>query len=216
MFKQYVELSDHQDFPQSSRNHDRKNGLRRTKNTPQVQNFKEKGSANFPMVPRTLKTDFGSSVKYACENRQKIRKKAPKIWRVFLPDNRLRKQSLPDSQRVDLRARVRWKDDDSSYDVQFSVSRWFLPFGRNLAGKARKNSSGTPTSGSHNSPIRTLICANFITLESRRRKLSGDILHDPFWATEGLKNWKVPPKIGSEKGTRTKTEEDSVEGSCGR
>jgi hypothetical protein len=72
-----VELSDRQDFPRSSRNLDRKNVLQRTKNTlvapvrgtisrepklgfPQVQNFKGKGSASFPTVPRTSKTDFGS------------------------------------------------------------------------------------------------------------------------------------------------------------
>ena len=72
-----VELLDRQDFPRSSRNLDRKNVLQRTKNTPaapvrktishepelgflQVQNFKGKGSASFPMVPRTSKTDLGS------------------------------------------------------------------------------------------------------------------------------------------------------------
>ena len=77
MFMNGVELSDRQDFPRSSRNLDRKNVLQRTKNTPaalvhgtisrepklsflQVQNFKEKGSASFPTVPRMLKTNFGS------------------------------------------------------------------------------------------------------------------------------------------------------------
>ena len=72
-----VELSDRQDFPRFSQNLDRENVLQRTKNTPaapvrgtiscepklgfpQVQNFKGKGSASFPTVPRTLKTDFGS------------------------------------------------------------------------------------------------------------------------------------------------------------
>ena len=72
-----VELSDRQDFPRFSQNLDRKNVLQRTKNTlavpvretisrepklgfPQVQNFKGKGSASFPTVPRTSKTDFGS------------------------------------------------------------------------------------------------------------------------------------------------------------
>jgi hypothetical protein len=72
-----VELSDCQDFPQSSRNLNRKNVLQRTKNTlvapvrgtisrepklgfPQVHNFKGEGNASFPTVPRTSKTDFGS------------------------------------------------------------------------------------------------------------------------------------------------------------
>ena len=72
-----VELSDRQEFPQSSWNLDWKNVLQRTKNAsaapvrgtisrgpklgfPQVQNFKGEGSASFPTVPRTSKTDFGS------------------------------------------------------------------------------------------------------------------------------------------------------------
>uniref|UniRef100_A0A2N9HU35 Uncharacterized protein n=1 Tax=Fagus sylvatica TaxID=28930 RepID=A0A2N9HU35_FAGSY len=49
-----------------------------------------------------------------------------------------------------------------------------------FAGKTHKNSSGTPTSGSHNSPVRTPIRANFIPLESRRREISDDMLHDIF------------------------------------
>ena len=47
-------------------------------------------------------------------------------------------------------------------------------------GKVHKNSSDTPTSRSHNSLIRTLIRANFISLESIHLGLSEDILHDPF------------------------------------
>ena len=49
-----------------------------------------------------------------------------------------------------------------------------------FAGKTHKNSSGTPTSGNHNSPVRTLIHVKFILLESRRRELSDDMLHDTF------------------------------------
>ena len=96
MFRHGVELLDRQDFPRSSRNLDRKNVLQWTKNTPaapvrgtisrepklgflQVQNFKGKGSASFPTVPRTLKTDFRSEVKYARKHRQKVRKNEPKI-----------------------------------------------------------------------------------------------------------------------------------------
>ena len=77
MFRNDVQPSDRQDFPQSSRNLDWKNALQRTKNTPvvsvrgtislepelgfsQVQNFKEEGSTSFPMIPRTSKTDVGS------------------------------------------------------------------------------------------------------------------------------------------------------------
>uniref|UniRef100_A0A2N9H5Y0 Uncharacterized protein n=1 Tax=Fagus sylvatica TaxID=28930 RepID=A0A2N9H5Y0_FAGSY len=49
-----------------------------------------------------------------------------------------------------------------------------------FTGKVHENSSDTPTSGSHNSLIRTPIHANFIPLERGRRELSGDMLHDPF------------------------------------
>jgi hypothetical protein len=47
-------------------------------------------------------------------------------------------------------------------------------------GKVHKNSSDTPTSGSHNSLVRAPIHANFIPLERGRRELSDDMLHDPF------------------------------------
>uniref|UniRef100_A0A2N9FK85 Uncharacterized protein n=1 Tax=Fagus sylvatica TaxID=28930 RepID=A0A2N9FK85_FAGSY len=47
-------------------------------------------------------------------------------------------------------------------------------------GKVHKNSSDTPTSGSHNSLVRTPIHANFIPLERGRRELSDDMMHDPF------------------------------------
>uniref|UniRef100_A0A2N9G5Q7 Uncharacterized protein n=1 Tax=Fagus sylvatica TaxID=28930 RepID=A0A2N9G5Q7_FAGSY len=46
--------------------------------------------------------------------------------------------------------------------------------------KMQKNSSGTPTSGSHNVFFQTPIRTKFISLESRRRELSNDMLHDPF------------------------------------
>jgi hypothetical protein len=72
-----VELSDRQDFPRSSRNLDRKNALRRAKNTlmasvhgtipdepklgfPQAQKFKREGSASFPTVPGTSNSDVES------------------------------------------------------------------------------------------------------------------------------------------------------------
>jgi hypothetical protein len=77
MFRHSVELSDRQDFPRSSRNLRRKNALQRTKNTPvasvrgtiflqpklgfpRTQNLEKEGSASFPTVPRTSKSDIGS------------------------------------------------------------------------------------------------------------------------------------------------------------
>ena len=49
-----------------------------------------------------------------------------------------------------------------------------------FVGKTHKNSSGTPTSGSHNSLVQTPIHIKFIPLESRHRELSEDMLNDPF------------------------------------
>ena len=66
-----------------------------------------------------------------------------------------------------------------------------------FAGKTHKNSSGTPTSGSHNSLVRTPIRTNFIPLERRHRELSDDMLNDPFWAPEDLQNF--PKKLGQKR-----------------
>jgi hypothetical protein len=66
-----------------------------------------------------------------------------------------------------------------------------------LAGKTRKNNSGTLTSGSHNSPVRTSICANFVSLERRHRELSVDMLNDPFRAPKDLQN--CPRKLGQKR-----------------
>ena len=97
----------------------------------------------------------------------------------FLPDNRLCARIPSGSLQVDVRARVRWKYGDSSLNVQLSVRRWLPPFGRNLHRKNAKKQLRHPTSGSHNFSVRTPICANFISLESRCRELSDDMLHDP-------------------------------------
>ena len=49
-----------------------------------------------------------------------------------------------------------------------------------FTGKVHENSSDTPTSGRHNSLVRTPIRAQFIPLERGCRELSGDMLHEPF------------------------------------
>uniref|UniRef100_A0A2N9GWX2 Uncharacterized protein n=1 Tax=Fagus sylvatica TaxID=28930 RepID=A0A2N9GWX2_FAGSY len=58
--------------------------------------------------------------------------------------NRLRAQSLSGSQQVDLRARVRWKDNDSSYVVELSVRRKHPPFDRNLHRKSARKQLPIP------------------------------------------------------------------------
>ena len=76
-FMHDVELSDRQDFPESSRSPDRKTVLKRTKNTlvapvrgtvshepklgfPQIRNLEKVGSVSFLTVSRTSKSDIGS------------------------------------------------------------------------------------------------------------------------------------------------------------
>ena len=66
-----------------------------------------------------------------------------------------------------------------------------------FAGKTRKNSSSTPSSGIHNSPVQIPIRTNFISLESRRREISGDMLHDLFWIPKDLQNG--PRKSGQKR-----------------
>ena len=139
-FMHGVQLSDRWDFPRSSRNLDRKIALRQAKNTMvvsvretislepklgflQIQNFKKKDSASFPMTPWTSKTDVGNYVYHARKDRQKIRKTRWKSDAFLLPDNRLRARIPSDSQRFDPRARVCKKDCNSSYETQLSVRR---------------------------------------------------------------------------------------------
>uniref|UniRef100_A0A2N9FY00 Uncharacterized protein n=1 Tax=Fagus sylvatica TaxID=28930 RepID=A0A2N9FY00_FAGSY len=66
------------------------------------------------------------------------KKRAGRKTHFFLPDSRLRAQSLSCSQQVDPRARVRWKDNDSSYVVELSVRRKHPPFDRNLHRKSAR------------------------------------------------------------------------------
>uniref|UniRef100_A0A2N9G5Z5 Uncharacterized protein n=1 Tax=Fagus sylvatica TaxID=28930 RepID=A0A2N9G5Z5_FAGSY len=66
------------------------------------------------------------------------KKRAGSKTHFFLPDSRLRAQSLSCSQQVDPRARVRWKDNDSGYVVELSVRRKHPPFDRNLHRKSAR------------------------------------------------------------------------------
>jgi hypothetical protein len=101
-FMHDMELSDRQEFTGSSRNPDRKNVLQRTKNTavasvrgtishkpklgfPRIPNLAKLGSASFPTVPRTSKSDIGNYVKYARELGQDLRKNALGVKRIFPP-----------------------------------------------------------------------------------------------------------------------------------
>uniref|UniRef100_A0A2N9GYJ7 Uncharacterized protein n=1 Tax=Fagus sylvatica TaxID=28930 RepID=A0A2N9GYJ7_FAGSY len=144
-FMHDVELSDRQDFTGSSRNPDRKTVLKRTKNTPVASVRGTISALTQARIPENLEP---------CKNRQRklsdgtknveirhrelgqicartgtrfkkkraVNKTHFSSWTV-----RLRAQSLSYSLQVDPRARVRWKDNDSSYDVELSVRRIASP-----------------------------------------------------------------------------------------
>uniref|UniRef100_A0A2N9IHV8 Aminotransferase-like plant mobile domain-containing protein n=1 Tax=Fagus sylvatica TaxID=28930 RepID=A0A2N9IHV8_FAGSY len=148
-----VELSDRQDLIGSSRNPDRKTALKRTKNTPVA----------------SVRGNHISQVKYVRELGQDLKKNALGGKRIFSSRTAaFARRVFPARNKLILRARVRWKDNDSSYVVELSVRRKHPPFDRNLHRKgARKQLRHAPTSGSHNSLIRTPIHVNFRTVGKR-------------------------------------------------
>ena len=94
--------------------------------------------SSVPREPRTLKKRVAQAFRRYQERRKPTSgarsntrantdKKQGKMGRrfdaFFLPGSRLCAHSLFDSLQVDKRAQVRWKDDDSGYDVQLSVHR---------------------------------------------------------------------------------------------
>uniref|UniRef100_A0A2N9FM93 Uncharacterized protein n=1 Tax=Fagus sylvatica TaxID=28930 RepID=A0A2N9FM93_FAGSY len=150
-FRHDVQFSDRRVFPRSSRNLNRKTAFRRAKNT----------------LTTSVRGTVSLKPKLNFPQVHNFKKEGIPPWGQIPPS------SLP----VDLQAQNLEKDYNSDYKTQLSVRRKHLPFGRNLR---RKNNSDTSTSRSHDFSIRTLIHANFISLESRLLKLSNDIPHDPF------------------------------------
>uniref|UniRef100_A0A2N9EJQ4 Uncharacterized protein n=1 Tax=Fagus sylvatica TaxID=28930 RepID=A0A2N9EJQ4_FAGSY len=136
------------------------------------------------------------------------KKRAGSKTHFFLPDSRLRAQSLSCSQQVDPRARVRWKDNDSGYVVELSVRRKHPPFDRNLHRKVHENSSDTPTSGSHNSSRPNSDSCKLYTVgkrTSRAFRRYACMTHFEFQKTSKT----APRKSGQKRNTRTRIEEDS-------
>ena len=82
-----------------------------------------------------------------------------------------------------------------------------------FTGKTHENSSGTPTSGSHNSLVRTPIRANFVRWKEDVESFPTICCMTHF---EQQKTSKTALEIGSKKGTRAKIEEDQVGGWRGR
>ena len=174
-----VELSDRQEFTGSSRNPDRKNVLQRTKNTPaasvrgtishkpklgfpRIWNLAKVGSASFPTVPRFKKKRARSKMRFSSRTAAFARRVLPTRYKLI-------------------------REPGCVGKITTLATTWNSRFAESIprlteifAEKTHENSSGTPTSGSHNSLFQTPICVNFIPLERGRQELSGDMLHDPF------------------------------------
>ena len=192
-----VELSDRQDFPRSSQNLDRKNVVQRTKNTLAVL-FAEPYLANPSSVSRKYKTlrervaqDFQRYQEWQkptsgarSNTRANTDKKQGKMSRRF---GAFFSRTTAFARRVFLThcklihgpgCVGKMTTPATTSNSRFAGG--FPCLTGIFAGKIRKNCSGTPTSGSHNSPVRTPIHVKFIALESRHRELSDDMLHDLF------------------------------------
>uniref|UniRef100_A0A2N9I492 Uncharacterized protein n=1 Tax=Fagus sylvatica TaxID=28930 RepID=A0A2N9I492_FAGSY len=165
-----VELSDRQEFIGVSRNPDRKTALKRTKNTPRKLSD---GTKNVKIRHRELgqicaRTGTRFEKKRAGSKTHFFSRTAAFARRVFPARNKLIRE--PGCVGKIMTPATSWNSRFAE-----SIPRLIGIF----AGRVHENSSDTPTSGSHNSLVRTPIRANFISLERGRRELSDDMPHDP-------------------------------------
>uniref|UniRef100_A0A2N9IEI5 Uncharacterized protein n=1 Tax=Fagus sylvatica TaxID=28930 RepID=A0A2N9IEI5_FAGSY len=142
-----VELSDRQDFIGSSRNPDRKTALKRTKNTPVASvrgTISHKSKLGFPQIRNLAKVG-----KRKLSDAAFARRVFPARNKLIYEPGCVGKITTP----------------ATSWNSRFaeSIPRLIGIF----TGKVHENSSDTPTSGSHNSLIRTPIQANFRTVGKR-------------------------------------------------
>uniref|UniRef100_A0A2N9I316 Uncharacterized protein n=1 Tax=Fagus sylvatica TaxID=28930 RepID=A0A2N9I316_FAGSY len=162
-----VELSDRQEFIGVSRNPDRKTALKRTKNTP-VDSARgaisHKSKLGFPRI-RNLAKSRQRKLSDGTKNvKIRHRELAAFARRVFPARNKLIRE--PGCVGKIMTPATSWNSRFAE-----SIPRLIGIF----TGKVHENSSDTPTSGSHNSLVRTPIRANFISLERGRRELSDDM-----------------------------------------
>uniref|UniRef100_A0A2N9FUS5 Uncharacterized protein n=1 Tax=Fagus sylvatica TaxID=28930 RepID=A0A2N9FUS5_FAGSY len=194
-----VELSDRQEFIGASRNPDRKTALKRTKNTP-VDSARgaisHKSKLGFPANPEPCKnrqrklSDGTKNVKIRHRELGQIcartgtrfeKKRAGSKTHFFSRTAAFARRVFPARNKLIREPGCVGKimTPATSWNSRFADKH--PPFDpESSPEEVHKNSSDTPTSGSHNSLVRTPIRANFISLERGRRELSDDMLHDPF------------------------------------
>uniref|UniRef100_A0A2N9EEQ2 Uncharacterized protein n=1 Tax=Fagus sylvatica TaxID=28930 RepID=A0A2N9EEQ2_FAGSY len=153
-----VELSDRQEFIGVSRNPDRKTALKRTKNTPRKLSD---GTKNVKIRHRELgqicaRTGTRFEKKRAGSKTHFFSRTAAFARRVFPARNKLIRE--PGCVGKIMTPATSWNSRFAE-----SIPRLIGIF----AGRVHENSSDTPTSGSHNSLVRTPIRANFISLGKR-------------------------------------------------
>uniref|UniRef100_A0A2N9FXG1 Uncharacterized protein n=1 Tax=Fagus sylvatica TaxID=28930 RepID=A0A2N9FXG1_FAGSY len=193
-----VELSDRQEFIGASRNPDRKTALKRTKNTPvdlcsrgHISQVQARISANpEPCKNRQRKLSDGTkNVKIRHRELGQIcartgtrfeKKRAGSKTHFFSRTAAFARRVFPARNKL-------IREPGCVGKIMTPATTWNSRFADSIPrltgiciGRVHKNSSDTPTSGSHNSLVRTPIRANFISLERGRRELSDDMPHDPF------------------------------------
>uniref|UniRef100_A0A2N9GJ23 Uncharacterized protein n=1 Tax=Fagus sylvatica TaxID=28930 RepID=A0A2N9GJ23_FAGSY len=193
-----VELSDRQEFIGVSRNPDRKTALKRTKNTP-VDSARgaisHEVQARIPANPEPCKnrqrklSDGTKNVKIRHRELGQIcartgtrfeKKRAGSKTHFFSRTAAFARRVFPARNKL-------IREPGCVGKIMTPATSWNSRFADSIprltgifTGRVHKNSSDTPTSGSHNSLVRTPIRANFISLERGRRELSDDMPHDPF------------------------------------
>uniref|UniRef100_A0A2N9G334 Uncharacterized protein n=1 Tax=Fagus sylvatica TaxID=28930 RepID=A0A2N9G334_FAGSY len=207
-----VELSDRQEFIGVSRNPDRKTALKRTKNTP-VDSARgaisHEVQARIPANPEPCKnrqrklSDGTKNVKIRHRELGQIcartgtrfeKKRAGSKTHFFSRTAAFARRVFPARNKL-------IREPGCVGKIMTPATSWNSRFAESIprligifAGRVHENSSDTPTSGSHNSLVRTPIRANFISLERGRRELSDDMPHDPVLSSR--RPPKLPPKIG--------------------
>uniref|UniRef100_A0A2N9ISA2 Uncharacterized protein n=1 Tax=Fagus sylvatica TaxID=28930 RepID=A0A2N9ISA2_FAGSY len=192
------ELSDRQEFIGASRNPDRKTALKRTKNTPgglcsrgHISQVQARISANpEPCKSRQRKLSDGTkNVKIRHRELGQIcartgtrfeKKRAGSKTHFFSRTAAFARRVFPARNKL-------IREPGCVGKITTLATTWNSRFADSIprltgifTGKVHKNSSDTPTSGSHNSLVRTPIHKKFISLERGHRELSDDMLHDPF------------------------------------
>uniref|UniRef100_A0A2N9F2Z2 Uncharacterized protein n=1 Tax=Fagus sylvatica TaxID=28930 RepID=A0A2N9F2Z2_FAGSY len=192
------ELSDRQEFTGASRNPDRKTALKRTKNTPgglcsrgHISQVQARISANLePCKSRQRKLSNGTkNVEIRHRELGQICARTGTRFEKKRAGSKTRfsSRTAAFARRVFPARNKLIREPGCVGKITTPATTWNSRFADSIprltgifTGKVHKNSSDTPTSGSHNSLVRTPIRANFISLERGRRELSGDMLHDPF------------------------------------